>query len=157
MILTCSDIITGDDHHMLFVRYLVHPTLVVDANSPDKDGSVVAGKGFLVHRERDRTPVTLQPLVWEELHIASLVNTASRRQRRGTSITDGKQARHEAACTDLHSASGTYAVIDLATVRGEVLVFKNRCWGPGHFLLFDLNDHPTPSQLRSGVLPQAWR
>lgn len=148
MIFSCQDVFAGEEHELMFVRYLVHPTLVVDAKSPMPDGSLVPGQGFLVHRERDCTPVTLQPLVWEEMHEFSVTNP-SKRPRKAT-----KQGPRRTSSTQ---TNGTYAVIGMGAVRGEALVFENERWGPGHFLLFDLNDHPTPSQLKEGNLPLAWR
>lgn len=149
MIFTCQDVFAGAEHELMFVRYLVRPTLVVHPKSPLPDGSLVPGKGFLVHRERDCTPVTLKPLVWEEMHEASVANPSKRRRK---APKQGSHGRTSSSQTD-----GTYAVIDMDAVRGEALVFENERWGPGHFVLFDLNEHPTPTQLKEGNLPPAWQ
>ncbi|KAI8465663.1 MAG: hypothetical protein J3K34DRAFT_82839 [Monoraphidium minutum] len=145
MICSCKDTYTKKETCLMFVRYLVRPNIVVDPKSKLPDGAMVPGKGFLVHRARDSTPVTLQPLVWEEMHMASMYDPNKSNAKRR--LPDGAG----------HDPTPVYAAINLASVRGEALVFENPSWGNGHFVLFDLNDHPTSSQLQAGVLPRAWQ
>jgi hypothetical protein len=122
-------------HEVVFVRFLQHATYVRVANGTHEPGSVVPGRGFAVRRQRDVTPLTMTPVVWEELAVASM--------------TTGAQQR-------VHNLEPKYGLVDVTSIEGEVFLLPNHTMPPGHFLIFDLNQPPSEESLGGGILPPSW-
>lgn len=55
--------------------------------------------------------LTLQPIVWEEMHVQALAKP--KRSAKGVHNTSAQ------------NCAPTYAVVELASVRGEVFIFPN--------------------------------
>lgn len=120
-------------HELLFVRFLNRATYTRVANGSHPAGEIVPGKGFAVRRARDTTPVTMTPVVWEEMEKA-----ATARPRQG--VPAGPQ----------------YGLVEVSAVEGEVFLLPNHTMPPGHFLVFDLNQPPSDAMLRNGPMPDSW-